>query len=192
MVVKNTISSSESASLNRFAKAYIRVKCPNPTPFVGKRTTDFERFFSMTSRSGSRAGVRPSRSRPSRKASHGKLIGSASNRQTERYGLAKPLTVTSKPLDFSLKGASLLLGRWPRHFHHVFALRNPSSPLGDEGLMHAQSAKRLTFTKGDSTPFTSRSSRVRDSTSALHGFGISSRPGSNADSHQPRSSFKRG
>ncbi len=112
--------------------------------------------------------------------------------QTERYGLAKPLTVTSKPLDFSLKGASLLLGRWPRHFHHVFALRNPSSPLGDEGLMHAQSAKRLTFTKGDSTPFTSRSSRVRDSTSALHGFGISSRPGSNADSHQPRSSFKRG
>ena len=112
--------------------------------------------------------------------------------KSERNGLAKTLTVPTKPMDFGLKGARTLHGRGVRRFHRCFAPRIPSSPLGDRCMILAQSANRLTFTKGESGPLTSRRARVRDSTSARQGSGMSSKPGSNADSHQPRSSFKRG
>jgi len=112
--------------------------------------------------------------------------------ETERNGLTKPLTVPSEPLDFGLKGAIPLFGRGTRRLHRFCALQNHSSRLGDGCLIHGQSANRLTFTKGDSRPLTSRRARVRDSTSARHGSGMRSRPGSNADSHQPRSSFNKG
>ena len=43
MVVKNTISVFGDCDLSRLASAYILVKCPKPTPLVGKRTTQFLR-----------------------------------------------------------------------------------------------------------------------------------------------------
>ena len=105
-MVKNISSILGSIRRTLRASANIRVKCPNPTPLVGKKTIDFlGPPLSIKSDSSTGCDLRPRRSKPIEQISQGSVRGRRGNRQgcsMERIRC----TPTRKEVDFLIRTTS--------------------------------------------------------------------------------------